>query len=300
MTTVRSELADSLYNPLNEVVKTAAEVYLLERVGTIQEAGRSTAGFTIVDTYDTSFVEAGDILTVPITVSGANGLFTYYEFAEVESVPGSNEITLTSSSFLCDIPICGAPVQKVVEGIRTEGGVTVNVSPELGELLSDQSGLTPIDQTLDGIDATVTLPRTSIVVQSYATAFPMFDQVNGSIVLGDEGLGASVNPANNAGRRQQDILVLALNAAAERAIRQVMLYNVGLAEGSELDLNFSKEDQLIQEVQFQSFGEDGRTKRLGPSLLLPRGSRVSIHTQPPVVAGSCTDTGGAVSIEGCN
>lgn len=298
---VNNFLASQLYNPISDVTKSPAEAYLTERVGVVADAGRSTTGFTIADYNDaTNNLEADDVIIIPVSVVDSGVTYSYFEFARVASVSSVGVVvledtypSLTGVDTLPNLPPCGAIINKVLEGIRTEGGIDASITPEVGELFSDQSGTSAIDSVLDGVTASITLPRTSFVVQTYQTSFPMFDVIDSSMVLGNRGLGYSFNP-NNLGRKQADILLLVIGARPSRTIGQVMFYNIGLAEGSDLSVNFSKENQLVQEITFASYGEPGNVKRVGDNLLLFNGDRVSFHTQPP---SDGVDI--AISVPGC-
>lgn len=296
---MKNVLAEKLYNSIKDVVQTAAEGYLLQREALVLSGTTSSLVVRSPIAGVNVNAEAGDVYVVPVTVSGIDGeYYTYWEFFEIQNTPVAGEIvtlTLTSGDPLPVVPVAGAPVNRVLEGVRTEGGKTVTVTPEVGILQSDESGLAPIDTVLNSIDVAVTLPRTSVVVKSYATAFPMFTESNNSLVLGDFGLGKSLNAGNIPCKKQADFLVMPKAATGGVSLRQFMIYNISLSEG-DLSVQYQKDQQLIQEVTFSSTGEPANvtgypTKKLSNNqcMLLRAGSRVSLHTEPPATAAACSD-----------
>lgn len=291
MPIINQLIAEKLYDPIDEVQRTPSNVYLLKRVGIVLSGQATTSQVTVQNPISGTIisVKSGDVFVVPVTVSGVNNdLYNYWEFFETSNDSTGNVITfnLTAESVLPVAPVAGAVVDKVERGIRTNGGVNLTISPQAGELRSDQSGIAPIDTILDGITASVELPQTSIVVKTYEVAFPMYNVAENAFVVGDVGIGSSLARGNIRCKLQADILLIPKGSKPGKTIGQIMLYNIGMQQ-ADLSLNFQVDQQLTANVTFTSYGEPPNTSGLPTKklsnhveLALRQGTRYSLHTRP--------------------
>jgi hypothetical protein len=129
---------------------------------------------------------------------------------------------------------------------RTEGGVRVAFTTDVGDLSSDQWGTQPEDGVFTGQGVTVTVPLAEYTLDNLAIALNM-TVIGDALIEGERLVGTKLSDI-----AQSLLLREYVDGAVSMDAENAMRFPVAAPVGSP-EILFSKSDQRIIEVEFKCF-----------------------------------------------
>ena len=129
---------------------------------------------------------------------------------------------------------------------RTEGGVRVAFTTDVGDLMSDQWGTQPEDQVITGQGCRVTVPLAEYTIENLAIALNQ-DITGDALIAGDRLVGTKMSS-----KAESLLLKEYVDGTVSEDDKNWMRFPVAAPVGSP-EILFSKTDQRIIEVEFMCF-----------------------------------------------